>query len=179
MTRDRTNDPRTDPPRIADEATALLALLDFHRATLLRKADGLDAAQLSRPLPPSTLTIGGLLKHLALVEHSWLAYRLLGQDEAEPWASVDWDADPDWEFHTAAQDDPDDLRRLLVDTQAESRRNIEEALASGGLDHRSVRTNHGEHFDLRFLLLHLIEEYARHNGHADLIRESIDGVTGE
>jgi hypothetical protein len=179
MTRDHSTVQRTASPRIADEATALLTLLDFHRATLLLKAEGLDAAQLSHALPPSTLTLGGLLKHLALVEHTWFAYRLLGHDEAEPWASVDWDADRDWEFHTASDDHPDDLRRLLAETQEESRRNVAEALAQGGLDHRSVRTTHGEHFDLRFVLLHMIEEYARHNGHADLIRESIDGQTGE
>ena len=170
---------RTEPPRIADEATALQTLLDYHRDTLLLKADGLDAGQLRQPLPPSTLTIGGLLKHLALVESSWLSERLLGHDAVEPWASVDWDADPDWEFHTAADDDPDDLRQLFLDTVAESRCTVAEALAAGGLDQVSARPTRSGHFDLRFVLLHLIEEYARHNGHADLIRESIDGVTGE
>ena len=171
---------RVDPPRTADEATTLLAFLDFHRDTLRLKADGLDQHQLAQTTAASSLTLAGLLKHLALVEHSWFAYRLAGGDSIEPWASVDWDADPDWEFTTAVADAPDALCRMLDEAIETSRRCTEVALREGGLDHRSARTNrHGEHFTLRYVLLHMIEEYARHNGHADLLREAIDGRTGE
>jgi uncharacterized damage-inducible protein DinB len=170
---------RVSPPRDADEATSLLAFLDFHRATLRLKAEGLDKEQLARTTAASSLTLAGLLKHLALVEHTWFAYRLLGREEAEPWASVDWDADPDWELHTAVEDDPDDLRRMLDEAIEDSRRSTEAALTAGGLDYRSARPSRGEHFTLRYVLLHMIEEYARHNGHADLLREAIDGQTGE
>ncbi|MDV3220219.1 DinB family protein [Intrasporangium sp.] len=170
---------RTDPPRDADDVTSVLAFLDYHRDTLRLKAEGLDKDQLARTTAASSLTIAGLLKHLALVEHTWFAYRLLGRDEAEPWASVDWDADPDWELHTAVDDDPDDLRRMLDEAIEDSRRCTETALAEGGMDYRSARQNRaGEHFTLRYVLLHMIEEYARHNGHADFLREAIDGQTG-
>ena len=171
---------RADPPLAADEATTLLAFLDFHRDTLRLKADGLDRRQLARTTAASSLTLAALLKHLALVEHSWFAYRLVGGDPIEPWASVDWDADPDWEFNSAVHDDPDTLRRMLDEAIEASRRSTALALREGGLDYTSARTNRdGEHFTLRYVLLHMIEEYARHNGHADLIREAIDGQTGE
>ncbi|EWT03287.1 mini-circle protein [Intrasporangium oryzae NRRL B-24470] len=175
---------RTDPPLAADELTSLLAFLDYHRDTLRLKADGLDAEQLNRTLAPSTLTLGGLLKHLSLVESNWLGVILLGRAEAEPWASVDWDADVDWDFHSAVDDTPESLRTLFDETVAESGRIIEEVVASDGpaaLDRLSVVSSRkeGRQFSLRWILLHLIEEYARHNGHADLLRESIDGQTGE
>ena len=171
---------RADPPLAADEATTLLAFLDFHRDTLRLKADGLDRRQLAQSTAASSLTLAGLLKHLALVEHSWFAYRLVGGERIEPWASVDWDADPDWEFSSAVHDDPDTLRRMLDEAIEASRLSTALALRDGGLDYTSARTNRGgEHFTLRYVLLHMIEEYARHNGHADLLREAIDGQTGE
>lgn len=170
---------RTDPPLAADEITTLRTFLDFHRRTLLLKTDGLDAGQLARTHAPSTMTLGGLLKHLALVEDSWFGEVLAGREPSEPWASVDWDADRDWEWHTAAQDDPDALRTLLRDTIARSDA-IVDALG-GDLDHPAARPHRrtGEPISLRWILVHMIEEYARHNGHADLLREAIDGVTGE
>ena len=99
----------------------------------------------------------------------------------EPWDAVDWDADPDWEFHTANDDSPEELRRVMDDAVAQASRDIDEALTRGGLDHRAVTSSRheGRQFTLRWILLRMIEEYARHNGHADLIRESIDGATGE
>ena len=128
------------------------------------------------------MTLGGMLKHLALVEDNWFSVVLLGNDDAEPWNSVDWNADRDWEWHTAVDDDPAWLRGLFDESVAAADRCIDQALADGGLDGLSVRESRhpGEgRFSLRWILLHMIEEYARHNGHADLIRESIDGVTGE
>ncbi|MDQ6640873.1 MAG: DinB family protein [Actinomycetota bacterium] len=167
---------RTDPPYAGTESEQLFGFLDYHRATLLMKCDGLDAEQLNRTLAPSAMTLGGMLKHLALVEASWFSDRFAGNDEAEPWASVDWKADWDWDWHSAADDTPEELRALLEENVARSR----EAVVGADLDAMSARpTRRGEHFSLRWIVLHMIEEYARHNGHADLLRESIDGVTGE
>jgi uncharacterized damage-inducible protein DinB len=173
---------RTDPPLRAGEADSLLAFLDYHRNTLRRKTEGLTQAQQATRLEPSTLTLGGLLKHMALVEDWWFSVVLLGNPDAEPWQDLDWDADPDWEFRTAADDSPDELRRLLDEAIANSDQNIRHVLDADGLDGLSVReSRHAQEgrFSLRWILLHMIEEYARHNGHADLIRESIDGSTGE
>ena len=128
------------------------------------------------------MTLGGLLKHLALVEDNWFSVVFLGNEDAEVWREVDWDADRDWEWHTAVQDSPDYLRRLFDEAVAASDVIIHEALAGPqGLDTASVReSRRGEgKFSLRWIVVHMIEEYARHNGHADLLRESIDGQTGE
>ena len=160
----------------------LLAWLDYHRDTLRGRADGLSADQLSATHPPSTLTLGGLLKHMALVEDHWFSVILLGNEPVEPWRSADWEADGDWEFHSAFEDSPAELRRLFDDGCAASDRNLKRVLADGGLDTLSVRESRREpegKFSARWIVVHMIEEYARHNGHADLIRESIDGVTGE
>lgn len=173
---------RTDPPLRADEATTLLAFLDYHRDTFRSKVAGLDSAQLAATLAPSPMTLGGMMKHLALVESNWLSARLMGRPEVEPWASVDWAADEDWDWHSAAHDSPEELRALFDESVAASDAIVAEALATDGLDHESAIVSNVEgegRFSLRWILVHLIEEYARHNGHADLIRESIDGLTGE
>ncbi len=168
---------RTDPDTRGDELTLLSQFLDYHRATLVQKASGLDRQQLGTTLGPSTLTLAGLVKHMALVEDSWFGNVLLGREEREPWASVDWDDDPDWEFHTAVDDDPDDLLALYADACARSRAAIAEF---GDLDRMAAKPSRsGETFNLRWIMLHMIEETARHNGHADLLRENIDGATGE
>jgi len=169
---------RVDPGFHDDERTMLAAFLDYHRATLVWKASGLTQAQLAQPLAPSSLTIGGLVKHMALVEDSWFTQRFAGQPEPAPWVGVDWDADPDWEHHSAADDAPDDLLALYV---AACERSRTAYAAAESLDQRSVvpSRDSGEPFTLRWIVLHMIEETARHNGHVDLLRESIDGVTGE
>jgi uncharacterized damage-inducible protein DinB len=169
---------RTDPDTTGDELTLLSQFLDYHRATLVQKFSGLDRQQLGTRLEPSTLTLAGLVKHMALVEDSWFGKVLLGGEEGEPWAGVDWDADPDWEFHTAVDDEPDDLLALYADACERSRAAIAEV---GDLDALSVRPSRhtGDPFNLRWIMLHMIEETARHNGHADLLRENIDGATGE
>ena len=175
------SDTRTDPPLRGTEAETLLAFLDYHRDTLRLKTEGLTQAQQATRLEPSTLTLGGLLKHMALVEDWWFSVVLLDRQEAEPWRDVDGYADPDWEFRTAADDSPDELRRLLDEAIAASDTNIRQVLDAGGLDAVSARESRRGHwkFSLRWIVVHMIEEYARHNGHADLIRESIDGSTGE
>jgi hypothetical protein len=105
---------RIDPHHAADELTTLSGFLDYQRATLLHKCDGLIAEQLRLRLPTSTLTLAGLLTHLALVEDVWIQVRFLGLPEREPWAGAPWDENRDWEFHTAVHDDPDELRDLYM-----------------------------------------------------------------
>ncbi|NUR06475.1 MAG: DUF664 domain-containing protein [Nocardioidaceae bacterium] len=168
---------RTDPPAVGSEAEQLRAFLDFHRATLQQKTAGLDAAGLAATLPPSTMTLGGLLKHMALVEENWFSYFFHDHPMGEPWASVPWDDDPDWEWRTAADDDPDDLRARHAAAAQRSR----DLVAGVDLDRLSARRLRGsdERTTLRWIMLHMVEEYARHNGHADLLRESVDGSVGE
>jgi uncharacterized damage-inducible protein DinB len=171
---------RPEPPLAADETATLLGFLDYQRATLAWKCEGLDAAGLRATVGASSITLGALLKHLAYVEDSWFSQSLHGRDKSPPWNTVDWKADPDWEWHSAAEDSPEQLRALWQDAVARSRSLVAEALADGGLERLARRTwPDGSAPSLRWILVHMIEEYGRHNGHADLIRESVDGSTGE
>ena len=174
---------RTEPPRAGSEAQVLVTFLDYHRDTLRMKTEALDAGQLDQRLLPSTLTLGGLLKHLSYVEDWWVNQVYADNPAPEPWASVDWKADGDWEFHSAAEDTPEQLRTLFDETVATSDRILHEALADpdalDSLSRRTFRSDPSRHYNLRWILVHLIEEYSRHNGHADLIRESVDGQVGE
>ena len=139
------------------------------------KADGLSGEQLVQKLLPSDLTLGGLLYHLAL--ESWLEVRFLGRPERDPWVGVDWDTDLNWEFRIAADLRPEKLRQRYLEACDRSRQVASDA---SSLDQQSVRPRRdGTHFCLRWVLLHLIEETARHAGHADLLREAIDGAVGE
>jgi uncharacterized damage-inducible protein DinB len=171
---------RPEPPLAGDETATLLGFLDYQRATLAWKCAGLDAAGLSATVAASPMTLGGMLKHLAYVEDAWCCRELHGRDSA-PWlGKADWDADPDWDWHSAAEETPEQLRGRWQDTVARSRSLIAEALTDGGLDRPARRRwPDGRAPSLRWILFHLIEEYARHNGHADLLRESVDGLTGE
>jgi uncharacterized damage-inducible protein DinB len=169
-----------EPPVAGDETATLLGSLERQRATLAWKCGGLDTAGLRATLAPSSITLGGLLKHLALVEDDYFSRRLLGRELGLPWNMVDWDADPDWDWHSAAEDTPEQLLTLWQDAVTRSRSAVAEALADGGLGRLAQRTwPDGEAPSLRWILCHLVEEYARHNGHADLLRESVDGLTGE
>ena len=168
---------RTDPPQAGPELDQLTGVLDSQRETIQRKTAGLTREQLAQQIPTSSLTLGGLLNHLALVEDSWFRVRFAGLPDDELWAGVDWDADPDYEFRTAAELEPDELRRRYERACARSR---EVVAAAGDLDQLSVQPRgNGARFPLRWVLLHMIEETARHAGHADLLREAIDGTTGE
>jgi uncharacterized damage-inducible protein DinB len=172
--------PRIDPDLAADELTSLSQFLDFHRATLVDKVSGLSAEQLARrAVRSSAITLGGMLKHLALVEDDWFQVKFLDRPEVEPWASAPFDVDPDWDWHSAVDDTPQDLLRLYDAACARSRAAVVEV--GGDLDTLSAvadpRT--GGRFSLRWIMIHLIEETARHNGHVDLIREAIDGSVGE
>jgi hypothetical protein len=117
---------------------------------------------------------------MAHVEDDWFGVMLMGREYVEPWASADWDADRDWEMTSAAADSPQELRRLLDEAIDASDAILDQVLVDDGLDRLSVREDRrgGGPFNLRWILVHMIEEYARHNGHADLIRESIDGARG-
>lgn len=170
-----------EPPLAGDETATLLGSLERTRATLAWKCGGLDAAGLRATAAASSITLGGLLKHLALVEDDYFSHRLLGRNPGPPWDTVDWDADPEWEWRTAAEDSPEQLMALWQDAVARSRSTVTEALATGGLDRLAtgISNSRGEAPSLRRLLVDLIEEYARHVGHADLIRESVDGLVGE
>ena len=175
---------RPEPPLTAGEAETLLGFLDSQRATLAWRCRGLDAAGLATRVAASSVTLGGLLKHLAYVEDYWFSQWLHGNDPAPVWREVDWDADPqgawDWVWSSAADDPPERLHALWNDAVERSRALVAGALADGGLGRMPRRTwPDGQAPSLRWIVVHMIEEYARHNGHADLIRESIDGETGE
>jgi uncharacterized damage-inducible protein DinB len=170
---------RTEAAFDAGEREMLCAFLDYHRATLEWKVDGLGDDDLHRAaVPTSTLTLAGLVKHLALVEDSWFTNRFAGHDDPDPWAGAPFDDDPDWEFHSSADDSLDEVLSIYRAACARSRAVV---AAAGSLDDQAVAVDrrHGQHFTLRWILLHMIEETARHNGHADLLREAIDGATGE
>jgi uncharacterized damage-inducible protein DinB len=168
------------PPVAGNELDTLLGALERQRKYVAWKCGNLDSAGLSARLAPSAITLGGLLKHLALVEDDWFSVKLHGRDPHPPWNSVDWDADPDWEWHSAGQDSPQQLLSLWQDATDRSRALVAEAIADGGLEGlASFSWPGGRTPNLRRLLIDMIEEYARHIGHADLIRESVDGLTGE
>jgi hypothetical protein len=169
-----------EPPVAGGEVDTLLGELERVRGYIAWKCGGLDSAGLRATLGPSTMTLGGLLKHLALCEDHMFTVKLNGQTPQPPWDTVDWDADPDWEWHSAAADTPEQLMSLWQEAVRRSRRQVAEALTGGGLDQLATSTaSDGQPPSLRRLLIDMIEEYARHVGHADLIRESVDGLVGE
>lgn len=169
-----------EPPVNGDEVETLLGSLDRQRATFAWKVGGLDAMGLRATLGSSSVTLGGLLKHLALVEDYYFSVRLMDNPHAAPFDQIDWENDAGSEWASAASDEPAYLYGLWQRMVDQSRRLTLEALASGGLD-QSMRQKwpDGRAPSLRRTLVDLIEEYARHVGHADLIRESVDGVVGE
>lgn len=172
--------PSPEPPVAGDEIATLLGSLERQRATFGWKSGGLDAAGLRATVGASSVTLGGLIKHLALVEDDYFSGRLFDREPSPPWDTVDWDADRDWEWHSAAEDSPEELYTLWQDTVDRSRALVAEALADGGPGQLARRVwPDGRSPSLRRILIDLIEEYARHVGHADLIRESVDGLVGE
>lgn len=163
-----------------DEVEMLFFALQRARAQFAWKCGGLGAAGLSKAHPPSTMTLGGLLKHLALVEDKRTQEFLTGEPLGPPWDAVDFDADPGWEWRTAADDSPEELYALWRRAVERSQAAWERVLADGSLDQPSrFTTGSGEHPNLRRVLVDQIEEYIRHTGHADLLREAVDGLVGE
>ena len=169
-----------EPPLAGTEAEHLVGALDRLRWTFRWKAGGLDGAGLQTRVGSSALTLGGLLKHLALAEEYTFTTKMRGEPPGAPWSAGDWDADPDWEFTSAANDTPEQLYALWDGAVEKSRARLGTALADGGLDQVvHVSDDDGHHASLRRLVCDLIEEYGRHTGHADLIREAVDGLVGE
>jgi hypothetical protein len=169
------------PPAVGSEIETLIGALERNRRTFAWKCGGLDADGLSRTVGASTMTLGGLLKHLALVEDEYFTRQLTGAATlTPPFDAVDFDADPDWEWRTAADDSPDQLMGLWEECVARSRVHVAAAYDGGGPDAASgTPWSDGEPPLLRRLMVDMVEEYARHTGHADLIRESVDGLVGE
>lgn len=168
-----------EPSRAPGEVEMLLFALDRSRAQFAWKCGGLDAAALSRRHPPSAMTLGGLVKHMALNE-DWTTSLVTGDPMVAPWTSVDFDANPDWEWHSAADDPPEEIYRLWRTAVERSRALLPPFLAAGGLERRwAFDTGVGERPNARRRLVDLHDEYARHVGHADLFREAIDGLVGE
>ena len=169
-----------EPPLAGTEVEQLVGALERLRTTFRWKADDLTATGLQARIGASSLTLGGLLKHLALVEEHYSSTKLSGAPIGAPWDAVDWDADPDWEFSSAVGDTPEQLYALWDGAVERSRARLGAALADGGLDQLvHVSGPDGRHASLRRLLCDLIEEYGRHTGHADLLREAVDGLVGE
>jgi uncharacterized damage-inducible protein DinB len=159
---------RSDPPFVLPERPMLEAWLEFHRVTLLLKCEGLDdAGRQSRPVPTSLLSLHGIVRHMAEVERSWFQ-RVLGRDPDLPYLWADEDADL---FPLDGADWAADLASWQAECAASRA-----AAAGRSLDDTGLR--HGEPCSLRWIYVHMIEEYARHNGHADLIRELVDGAVG-
>ena len=163
-----------DPPDAGDETATLLGFLERQRATFAWKCGGLDAGGLQATAGASSMTLGGMLKHLARFEDDMSAEWLHGQEQRPPWNTVDWQADPAWDWRSAADETPEQLYARWRDAAARSRNLFAAALTEGGPERRG-----GDRLpSLRYILINMIEEYARHNGHADLIRESVDGLVG-
>lgn len=165
---------RVEPPHQGDEKQTLVAFLDWQRQTLLLKCAGLTPQQLvARPCPPSSLSLLGLVRHLTEVEFGWLHSRFAGEPDREIYGPGDADLD----VTEADEESVAAAFALFAEYVARSQRLVAEAELDAVTAQAHPRT--GEHFSLRWILQHLLEEYARHNGHADLLRESIDGVVGE
>jgi uncharacterized damage-inducible protein DinB len=171
---------RPEPPVSSDEVSTLLGFLEFQRATLEWKCRDLDSTDLQKKTSASSMTLGGVLKHMAYVENHWFSDWLMGRDKLSPWREVDWSQDRDWDWNSATNDAPEQLLRLWHEACALSRLDIASTLENGDLGQLAKRTwPNGDSPSLRWILVHMIEEYARHNGHADLLREAIDGQVGE
>ena len=171
---------RPEPEPAGNEVETLRGFLNYQRATLKWKSEGLTKDQLNVKVAKSSITLGGLLKHMTFVENEWF-WRWIGDnDRLEPWLSADFAKEPDWEF-TSASDES--VATLMSNWQASidlSESILDRCLQSGRLDQLAQRKwPNGESPSLRWIMVHMIEEYARHNGHADFIREAIDGQTGE
>lgn len=165
---------RTDVPPTGDERASLVTFLDYVRDTAVMKCDGLSAQDAAAaPLPGSPLmTLGGLISHLRWVEHWWFDVVFLGGEDRGPWT----EDDPDREMRLGAQTP---LAELLADYAADAARH-RETVAAHSLDDLAERPiRDGRRMNLRWILLHLIEETARHNGHLDILREMADGTTGD
>ena len=160
------------PDVAAGERQSPEQFLDFHRAAVLNTLDELtDAEAAARVLPATELTIGGVVKHLAAMEDLWFSHKLLDVPSAEPWRSAPFDHDPDWEFHSAADDSVAELRALYL-SACEASRRITARVES--LDVLAARGSFGGKLvSLRWIYLHMIEETAQHRGHLDPLVDAV------
>lgn len=163
---------------VMDETGTLLSTLDRIRRTFAWKCGGLTDEQLRQRLEPSRITLGWLLKHLAFCEDHYFTAVLAASDYPEVWAPYG-PGEEGWDWKTEPEDTAEGLMALWEGAVARSRRSIADALAAGGMDTLATNAEWGVESNLRRYVADMIEEYARHTGHADLIRESIDGLVGE
>ena len=171
--------PPWEPPIDGTEAEHLLGALRRQRTTLRWKAGGLDEVGLRHRVASSRLSLGGLLLHLAMGEDYYLTTKLRGEELVEPWRSLGHDGTDEWEF-TVDTLSAAETYAVFDAAVVRNTRRIEDALAEGGLDLVAhADDGDGHHASLRRLLVDLLEEYARHTGHADLLREDVDGLVGE
>jgi uncharacterized damage-inducible protein DinB len=164
---------RDDIPTTWDERATLMRMWDYTRKTAIWKCEGLSEEQSRRSLLSTSplMTVSGVVNHLRWVEYSWIEGDLLGQEEVYPWP----DDAPTREMSYALEVP---LAQIIAEWQEQSAR-YDEWIAGWDLDRRAVKTlNTGAHATLRWILFHLVEENARHNGHLDIIREQLDGSTG-
>jgi uncharacterized damage-inducible protein DinB len=164
---------RADAPTVAGEREMVDAWLDFHRATLLGKCAGLTSEQLKqRAVPPSSMSLLGLVRHMAEVEQSWFQRRVAGREL--PFIYCDVDNNPDGDF-----DDVDGADAVAdLDRYRQEVDSARAVVQGRSLDDTFMHARMGVEMSVRWVYVHMIEEYARHNGHADLLRERIDGATG-
>jgi hypothetical protein len=166
--------PRAQPPRVAGERDSLESWLGFHRATLLQKCQGLTGDQLTeRAADPSSLSLLGLVRHMAEVERWWFRRNFAGQSELGDLFCTEQFPDGDFDLLDSSAAEADFAAFATECSRAD------EAAASRSLEDTFASPRDGSPMDLRWVYVHMIEEYARHNGHADIIRERIDGVTGD
>jgi len=165
---------RVDPPYVSDERQGLDAWLEYHRATLLLKCEGLDdAARRARPVPTSLLSLHGLVRHMAEVERGWFRRVIAGETAPPIFYDRDTNIDGDWDVPGDARWE-DDLAAWHAEVEAACA-----IAAARSLDDTGTHTHEGVPVSLRWVYVHMIEEYARHNGHADLLRELADGTVGD
>jgi uncharacterized damage-inducible protein DinB len=165
------NSQRIDPPLVGSERELLTAFLDYHRQTVLWKIEGLNDTDLRRSMTPTGLSLLGLIKHLAYVERAWFQNEFAGEDVSFPWT----DDDPDADFRIEPDETTEQILTLYK-TEVERSREITAAVSFDDIA-RGPRPRRKP--SLRWIIIHMIEETARHNGHVDLMREAIDGQTGE
>lgn len=179
-TTDALTDTPWEPPWAGTEFDAVTGALERMRATFRFKADDLDVEGLATRVGSSRLTLGGLLKHLAANEDHNFSVKLSGAPMHAVWDDNGWDDSDDWEFESAAQDPPERLYAIYDAAVARSRASLAAFVGEGGLDQPAhVSDREGNHANVRRLLLDMIEEYGRHTGQADLLREAVDGRVGE
>ena len=170
----------SEPSMKAGEVEMMIFALERSRAQFAWKCGGLDAAALHRPFPPSTMTLAGLIKHLALCEDARTAEWVTGEPMGPPWAGDKGMPVWEWGWRSAADDTPEQLYALWRGAVERSRAALAKALADGGLDQPAkYTTGSGESLNLWRSVVDLHDEYARHVGHADLLREAVDGLVGE